>query len=51
MRRERHLQMKNDNGKERKSNSGDLALVRKQVKWSALEGRPEKLTLKAKGPC
>jgi hypothetical protein len=41
-RRVRHLQ--------RAFNPGDLVLVRKQVKLSALEGRPEKLTLKAKGP-
>jgi chemotaxis protein histidine kinase CheA len=42
--------MKNDTRKERKFNPGDLVLVRKQVKSSALQGRPEKLTLKAKGP-
>jgi hypothetical protein len=49
-RRARHLQMKNDGRKERAFNPGDLVLVRKQVKSSALKGRPEKLTLKAKGP-
>jgi hypothetical protein len=49
-RRARHLQMKNESRTERKFNPGDLVLVRKQVKSSALEGRPEKLTLKAKGP-
>jgi hypothetical protein len=50
-RRARHLQMKNDSRKGTTFNSGDLVvLVRKQVKSSTLEGRPEKLTLKAKGP-
>jgi hypothetical protein len=49
-RRARHLQMKNDGRKERAFSPGDLVLVRKQVKSSALKGRPEKLTLKAKGP-
>jgi hypothetical protein len=49
-RRARHLQMKNESRTERKFNPGDLVLVRKQVKSSTLKGRPEKLTLKAKGP-
>jgi hypothetical protein len=49
-RRARHLQMKNENRTERKFNPGDLVLIRKQVKSSALEGRPEELTIKAKGP-
>jgi hypothetical protein len=40
----------NRNKKQRTFQPGDLVLVRKQVTPSAIEGKPAKLTLKARGP-
>jgi hypothetical protein len=50
-RRTRHREMANEGRKKRTFQPGDLVLVRKQVKSNGAEGKPAKLTLKARGPC
>ena len=42
--------MANQSKKKRTFQPGDLVLVRKQVTSKAAEGKPAKLTLKARGP-
>jgi hypothetical protein len=49
-RRARHREMANKDKKHRRFQPGDLVLVRKQVTSNASEGKPAKLTLKARGP-
>ena len=49
-RREHHRELANRNKKVRTFQPGDLVLVRKQVNSNATEGKPAKLTLKARGP-
>jgi hypothetical protein len=49
-RREHHRDLANKNRKIRTFQPGDLVLVRKQVNSNATEGKPAKLTLKARGP-
>jgi hypothetical protein len=49
-RRTRHREMANQNKKKRSFQPGDMVLVRKQVTSKATEGKPAKLTLKARGP-
>ena len=49
-RRTRHREMANQNKRKRSFQPGDLVLVRKQVTSKAAEGKPAKLTLKARGP-
>jgi hypothetical protein len=49
-RRARHRELANKNKKKRTFQPGDLVLVRKQVNSKGDEGKPAKLTLRAKGP-
>ena len=49
-RRTRHREMANETKRKRTFQPGDLVLVRKQVTSKAAEGKPAKLTLKARGP-
>ncbi len=49
-RREHHRNLANKNKTIRTFQPGDLVLVRKQVNSNATEGKPAKLTLKARGP-
>jgi hypothetical protein len=49
-RREHHRELANRNKKTRTFQPGDIVLVRKQVNSNATEGKPAKLTLKARGP-
>lgn len=49
-RRMKHKELANRNKKQRTFQPGDLVLVREQVTSSATEGKPAKLTLKARGP-
>jgi hypothetical protein len=49
-RRTHHREMANQNKTQRTFQPEDLALVRKQVTTNATEGKPGKLTLKARGP-
>jgi hypothetical protein len=48
-RRTKHGEMANQNKTKRTFETGDIVLVRKQVTSSAKEGKPAKLTLKARG--
>jgi hypothetical protein len=49
--REHHQELANRNKKTRTFQPGDIVLVRKQVNLNATEGKPAKLTLKARAPC
>jgi hypothetical protein len=49
-RRARHREMANKDKKKRTFQPGDLVLVRKQVTSKASDGKPAKLTLRARGP-
>jgi hypothetical protein len=49
-RREHHRNLANKNKNVRTFQLGDLALVQKQLNSNATEGKPAKLTLKARGP-
>jgi hypothetical protein len=49
-RRSRHREMANKDKKKRTFQPGDLVLVRKQVTSKANDGKPAKLTLRARGP-
>jgi hypothetical protein len=50
-RREHHRNLANKNKAILTFQPGDLVLVQKQVNLNAMEGKPAKLTLKARGPC
>ena len=49
-RRTKHRDMANKSKTKRTFQPGDLVLVRKQVTSKAVEGKPAKLTIKARGP-
>jgi outer membrane biosynthesis protein TonB len=49
-RRARHRELANKDKKKRSFQPGDLVLVRKQVTSKANDGKPAKLTLRARGP-
>jgi hypothetical protein len=49
-RRARHRERANQNKTKRTFQPGDIVIVRKQVNSKAAEGKPAKLTLRAKGP-
>jgi hypothetical protein len=49
-RRNRHQELANKHKKKRTFQPGDLVIIRKQVNSQGDEGKPAKLTLRAKGP-